>query len=447
MRLKNNNPRLLAVQVLARVGKGSYSNLTLDGTLRKEKLDPRDAALLTNIVYGVIQRQLTLDYYIDPFVRGKRVDDWVRVLLRTAVYQMVYLDKVPTRAIFYDSTEIAKKMGHVGVDKFVTAILRRMDREGLPKLDAIKDPVKRLAVSSSTPLWLTQKLIDQLGMDAASGILDSIDSAPAASLRVNSTTSSADDLLFRLADRFPDIHRSKLTPTALVATGGHLAGTPEFKDGMYTLQDESSQLVAASLRLEPGDKVLDACAAPGGKTTHIAEHLLPERGGKVTALDLHPHKVKLIAENAARMHLADRVDAFAMDARTAPEHFAAGSFDKILVDAPCSGLGLMRRKPEIKYDKTQADIDKLAQVQQAILGSMATLVKVGGRITYSTCTLAREENQQVVSTFLKQHPNFTQDSVATDEPIAKRHGAPALQIYPNDYGTDGFFIASLVRTD
>ncbi|WP_155286696.1 16S rRNA (cytosine(967)-C(5))-methyltransferase RsmB [Lacticaseibacillus zhaodongensis] len=445
--MKNNNPRLLAVEVLARVSKGSYSNLTLDGTLRSNKLDPRDASLLTNIVYGVIQRQLTLDFFIDPFIKGNKVDDWVKVLLRTAVYQMVYLDKVPTRAIFYDSTEIAKKLGHAGIGKFVTAILRRMDREGFPKIGDVKDSVQRLAISSSTPLWLTQKLIDELGMDAASGILNSIDSAPAASLRVNSTVSSADDLLFRLSDRFPDIHRSKLTPTALVAPSGHLAGTPEFRDGMYTLQDESSQLVAASLRLEPGDQVLDACAAPGGKTTHIAEHLLPDQGGKVVALDLHPHKVQLIAKNAARMHLADRVEAFAMDARDAHEHFAAGSFDKILVDAPCSGLGLMRRKPEIKYDKTQADIDKLSEVQQSILGSMADLVKVGGRITYSTCTLAQEENQQVVSAFLQAHPNFKQDTVATDTTITKRHGAPALQIYPNDYGTDGFFIASLVRTE
>lgn len=443
--MQKNNPRLLAVEILSRVGKGSYSNLTLDATLNKAKLDPRDAGLLTTIVYGVIQRQLTLDYFIDPFIKGKKIDDWVRVLLRTAVYQMVYLDKVPTRAIFFDSTEVAKKLGHAGVAKFVTAILRRMERDGLPELADIKDETQRLATTSSTPLWLTEKLIDQLGMDQAQKILNAIGDAPSGVLRVNSAMTTPDELLGDLKARFPEIHRSALALSALVTPTGHLAGTPEFTDGVFTLQDESSQLVAPSLQLQPGDKVLDACAAPGGKTTHIAEYLDAKAGGQVTALDLHPHKVQLIMKNAYRMRLDNRVTAEAMDARTAKNHFEPASFDKILVDAPCSGLGLMRRKPEIKYDKTQQDIDNLARIQGDILGSVADLVKVGGLITYSTCTMAREENQDVVAAFLAEHPNFEQQPVAGLDRLDKVHSAPALQVYPSDYGTDGFFIASLKR--
>ena len=443
--MNNNNPRLLAVEVLSRVGKGSYSNLTLDATLNKNKLDSRDAGLLTTIVYGVIQRQLTLDYFIAPFIKGKKVDDWVRVLLRTAVFQMVYLDKVPTRAIFFDSTEVAKKLGHAGVAKFVTAILRRMERDGLPKLDEITDETERLATSSSTPLWLTKKLIAQFGMLTAKHILNAIDDAPSGVLRVNSTMTTADELLGDLKARFPEMRRSDLAPSALVTPTGHLAGTQEFKEGVFTLQDESSQLVAPSLRLQPGDKVLDACAAPGGKTTHIAEYLDEKAGGQVTALDLHPHKVQLIMKNAYRMRLDNRVQAQAMDARVAKDNFAPASFDKILVDAPCSGLGLMRRKPEIKYDKSQQDIDNLARIQGDILDSVAGLVKPGGLITYSTCTLAREENQDVVAAFLAAHPEFEQQPVAGSERLGKIHGAPALQIYPSDYGTDGFFIASLQR--
>ncbi|WDF83679.1 16S rRNA (cytosine(967)-C(5))-methyltransferase RsmB [Lacticaseibacillus pabuli] len=445
--MENNNPRLLAVQVLSRVAKGSYSNLTLDGTLRKAHLDPRDAGLLTNIVYGVIQRQLTLDFFIAPFIRGKKVDDWVLVLLRTAVYQMKYLDKVPTRAIFYDSTEIAKKLGHAGVAKFVTAILHRMDREGFPKIENIKDPAERLATGSSTPLWLTSKLIKQLGMVQASAILDSIDTAPNGVLRVNRTKTKRDDLAKVLSDRFPDLHDSIVSPVALVTPGGHLAGTDEFRAGEYTLQDESSQLVAPSLRLRPSDKVLDACAAPGGKTTHIAEYLDPAQGGKVTALDLHAHKVKLVAQNAARLGLADRVDAMTLDARKAQDEFAAGSFDRVLVDAPCSGLGLIRRKPEIKYEKTQQDIDNLSRIQKDILGSVADLVKPGGYLTYSTCTMVTEENQGVVTDFLAKHPNYKQVEVAKDAALSLQHSEPALQLFPSDYGTDGFFIASLQRTE
>lgn len=443
--MQNNNPRLLAVQVLTHVGEGGYSNLTLDATIRKAKLSPRDAGLLTTIVYGVIQRQLTLDYWIDPFIAGKKVDDWVRVLLRTAVYQMQYLTRVPKRAIFFDSTEVAKKMGHAGVAKFVTAILRRMDREGFRPLDAIEDKEERLATSSSTPTWLTAKLIEQLGYDQAAEILDSIDTAPSAVVRVNHAKTNRKSLRHRLSDRFPDIALSEVAGSALVNEGGHLAGTPEFEEGLMTLQDESSQLVAPSMRLQPDSKVLDACAAPGGKTTHIAEYLDAAAGGSVTALDLHPHKVRLIEQNAARLGLSDVVNAQAMDARQAGEAFAPASFDRVLVDAPCSGLGLIRRKPEIKYEKTQQDIDHLKDIQKDILGSVADLVKPGGYLTYSTCTIVREENQGVVADFLEKHPNFEQVNVPIDLPLEKRHGQPALQLYPSDYGSDGFFIASLHR--
>lgn len=443
--MQNNNPRLLAVQVLNHVSDGGYSNLTLDATIRKAKLEPRDVGLLTTIVYGVIQRQLTLDYLIEPFIAGKKVEDWVRVLLRTAVFQMQYLTRVPKRAIFFDSTEVAKKMGHVGVAKFVTAILRRMDREGFRDLNEIEDVEERLAISTSTPTWLTAKLIEQLGYDQAEAILNAIDTAPNAVVRANHTKINRKALRQRLSDRYPDMALSEVAGSALVNQGGHLAGAPEFAEGLMTMQDESSQLVAPSMRLQPNSKVLDACAAPGGKTTHIAEYLDAAAGGQVTALDLHPHKVRLIEQNAARLGLSDVVTATAMDARQAGEHFAPASFDRVLVDAPCSGLGLIRRKPEIKYEKTQADIDHLKEIQKNILSSVADLVKPGGYLTYSTCTIVREENQGVVADFLANHPNFEQVTVPIDLPLEKRHGQPALQLYPSDYGSDGFFIASLHR--
>ncbi len=443
--MDKNNARLLAVNILSRVGKGSYSNLTLDATLNKAHLDERDAGLLTNIVYGVIQHQLTLDFYLAPFIGKRKLDGWVTVLLRSAVYQMVYLDKVPNRAIFYDSTEIAKKLGHVGVAKFVTAILRRIDREGVPDVATIAQPITRLSVQSSTPDWLVQKLVDQYGMDEATAVLDDINHAPRAAIRVNDTVTDVVDLTFRLETKF-ELTPSVISPLGLTATHGHLALTPEFGAGYYTLQDESSQLVAPSMRIEPSDKVLDACAAPGGKTTHIAQYLDPEQQGEVVALDLHPHKVKLIAQNAERLHLADRVTARALDARQVGDEYAAETFDKILVDAPCSGLGLMRRKPEIKYDKTQEDIDNLTHIQNDLLDAVVPALKVGGRLTYSTCTIAREENEEVVAAFLTRHPEFKQDTVYTERQLKKNHATAGLQLLPSDYGTDGFFIASLIKT-
>jgi 16S rRNA (cytosine967-C5)-methyltransferase len=443
--MKNNNVRLLAVNILNRVGDGSYSNLTLDATIKKAKLESRDAGLLTTIVYGTIQHQMTLDFYLAPFVGKRKLDKWVDVLLRTAVYQMVYLDKVPNRAIFYESTEIAKKLGHAGVAKFVTAILRRMDREGLPDVAKIQDTTERLSVASSTPVWLVSKLIDQYGMDAAKAVLDDINHAPRAAVRVNTTITDADDLTFRVENQF-ELTPSVISPVGLTADSGHLALTPEFGAGYYTMQDESSQLVAPSMQLKPGDKVLDACAAPGGKTTHIAQFLDPKQGGSVTALDLHPHKVKLIEQNAERLLLSDRVHAQALDARKAADEFGAESFDQVLVDAPCSGLGLMRRKPEIKYDKSQADIDNLSRIQNELLDAIAPVVKIGGRLTYSTCTFAKEENVDVIAAFLKRHPEFNEQPVFTDKHLTKNHADNGLQLLPSDYGTDGFFIATLIRT-
>lgn len=444
--MDKNNPRLLAVNVLEKVEKqGSYSNLTLDAVLNNHQLEARDAHLLTNIVYGVIQHKLTLDFYLAPFVGKRKLDAWVRVLLQSAVYQLTYLDKVPARAIFYDATEIAKKLGHVGIAKFVTAVLRNIQRQGVPSLDSIEDPLERLSIQASTPRWLIDQLIDQCGLEKTQSILAGINQPANASVRVNTTKTTRPVLKQALSERFGDLRESAISPDGLVADGGYLAGTPEFAAGWYTMQDESSMLVAPALDVAPDAQVLDACAAPGGKTTHIAQFLDAKAGGKVVALDLHPHKVQLIAQNAARLGLADRIDAYPMDARQAPDQFAPQTFDRVLVDAPCSGLGLIRRKPEIKYEKTPADLQHLPEVQGAILDAMADLVKVGGRLVYSTCTMVAPENQGVVSAFLAAHPEYEQQQTQAALTLTPDRKGLALQLYPDDYGTDGFFIAVLQR--
>lgn len=442
---KPTDSRTLAVTILAKVAaQGSYANLTLDATLRQHDLSPRDTALVTNLVYGVIQHALTLDYYLKPFVKARKLDPWVHALLQTAVYQMVYLDKIPLHAIFYESTAIAKRMGNVGIGKFVTAVLRNLQRSQRPDLTKLQPAAYRMSIMYSIPEWLVAKMMDQVGAEKAEAIFATVDRPAAASLRVNTTKITPDQLLAELQQTLPDVAVSALTPVGLVAPGGHLAGLSEFAAGEFTIQDESSMLVAPSLDVQPGDQVLDACAAPGGKTTHIAQYLDAAQGGQVTALDLHPHKVQLITANAKRLGLADRVTAMAMDAREAADTFAPGSFDKVLVDAPCSGLGLIRRKPEIRYDKDPESIAKLPEIQFEILDAVASLVKPNGRLTYSTCTMVEEENQGVVARFLSAHPEFSAVAVPTLTPV-KAHGAPALQLFPDDYGTDGFFIASLVR--
>ncbi|KRN29649.1 16S rRNA methyltransferase B [Lactobacillus selangorensis] len=448
MRLSKTNPRLLALDLLDRVEKsGSYSNLELDHVIAHNQLDGRDAALLTNIIYGTIQHRLTLDYAIDQVAKKpKKIQDWVRQLLRLSIYQMVYLDKIPNRAIFYDATEIAKQRGHKGVAGFVTGILRQLERQGVPDGSKITNPVQSLSVRTSVPQWLVEKFIGRFGMDKTTHMLASIDRAPRAAMRVNTVVTDRDQVLSALQPAHESLTTSAISPIGLVADGGHFAGTPEFAAGQYTMQDESSQLVAPSLQIQPGDQVLDACAAPGGKTTHIATYLDPAQGGQVLALDLHAKKLKLIEANADRLHVADRIITKAMDARDVKTVFKDTQFDRILVDAPCSGLGLMRRKPEIKYHQSQADFDHLHDIQLAILTSAAATLKVGGLLTYSTCTLTQEENDDVVADFLNGHPAFEQVPVATPVPLTQAYRqSPSVQLLPDDYGTDGFFIATLKR--
>ena len=216
-----------------------------------------------------------------------------------------------------------------------------------------------------------------------------------------------------------------------------------FAYGLLTIQDESSMLVAPTLQLEASHQVLDACAAPGGKTTHIAMYLDAEKGGKVTALDIHQHKVRLIDDNAKRLHVTDVVETKVMDARATDEAFPAESFDRILVDAPCSGLGLMRRKPDIKYNKTASDFTKLPEIQLDILNHAAPTLKPGGILVYSTCTIVSDENQNVVKQFLATHPEFEQASLAVSSVLDTSIQEDMLTLYPHSFMTDGFFISCL----
>lgn len=437
-------PRYLALVLLEKVKKqGSYANLALDQTIKKNQLTSVESRFLTQLVYGVIQHEYTLDFYLQPFIKKpEKLENWVKILLRIALYQMVYLDKVPEHAIFNETAEISKAKGHIGIASLTTGILREIQRQKLPKLEEIQAINERLSITYSVPLWLVDKFILDLGLEKTKHLLGTINQAPNASIRVNTAKTTHE----QLETTYPQLETSQIAKSALVSSkGGHFAKTADFEQGLYTIQDESSMLVAPSMQINPSDKILDACAAPGGKTTHIASYLNAEAGGEVTALDIHPHKVKLIQKNAERLGVDQVVKSQALDARKIDQLAYFEFFDKILVDAPCSGLGLMRRKPEIKYTKTLSDFKQLSKIQLAILEAVAPCLKVGGQLTYSTCTIIADENQSVIDAFLKQHPEFKRQAVHLEIPLTKNRATPDLQIYPDDYQTDGFFIANLIK--
>lgn len=444
---EQTNPRALAVRVLEKVRNGAYSNLQLNSVIKQSSLSEKNVNLMTTMVYGVIQHRLTIEYWLTPFVkRPQKLEPWVRELLFISLYQMQYLDKIPDHAIFDEAINIAKRRGHDGIRKFVTGVLHSVQRQGL-SLDfkEIDNPVEQLSVQSSLPTWLVQTLQDQLGWEKTVSIAKSVNEAPAQSVRVNKAVTTVDDVTSQLTDAGFTVVPSQVTPDALLVSGGHVASSQLFKDGLLTLQDESAMLMVPSLALEPSDQVLDAAAAPGGKTTQIATYLDNAQGGKVTALDIHDHKAKLIRENAKRLHVIDRVETQVLDARKVDEKFTDETFDRILVDAPCSGFGLLRRKPEIRYEKSLNDSYQLQKIQKDILDAVASKLKKDGRLVYGTCTILKTENEDVIDAFLADHDDFKLVPTQTSFDLDVLDARGMLHIYPDDFGSDGFFVATLVK--
>jgi 16S rRNA (cytosine967-C5)-methyltransferase len=447
MKTQTKNVRELIVEILLQIEKNqAYSNLLLNQAIKKNQVPTKDIGLLTEVVYGTIQRKLTLDYFIKPFLKNpKKVEDWVVVLLRMTVYQMHYLSKIPDRAAIYEAVEIAKKKGHKGISSMVNGVLRSIQREGLPSIEEIKDPIERLSTEMSFPVWMIKRWVKQYGLEETKLLCESTLRPPTTSARINRSLLSLEAALEKLDEEGIHATVGDLSDDAIKIERGNFAGTKAFQEGLVTIQDESSMLVARALGPESGEVILDSCAAPGGKTTHIAELL--EGSGKVISVDLHEHKVKLINEQVSRLHLSN-VETMAMDSRKLSDVFNKEHFDRILVDAPCSGLGVIRRKPDIKYQKQEKDIINLASIQSTILASVAPLLKKGGTLVYSTCTMDTEENDEVIDRFLNDHNDYERDNQLLNRLPEKIRGHAVtkdgqIQILPHHFGTDGFFISCL----
>lgn len=428
---KVETARSLALAVLEDVlVNQAYSNIALNKHLKGTQISVADKGLVTEIVYGTVARKLTLEWYLSHFIEDRdKLDNWLYILLLLSAYQLRYLDKIPNHAVVNEAVELAKARKK-GSEKLVNAVLRRILREGWPDIDSIKRKNKRDSIAYSLPVWLVSKLKEEYGEERAQAIFKSLLVRNKASIRVTDLSRKEEIKAVLEATDSP------LAATGLVKEHGHFAGHDLFAEGVITIQDESSQLVAPTLDPQGDEQVLDACAAPGGKTAHIASYLT---SGKVTALDLYDHKLDLIQENAERLGVAERVQTQKLDARKVHEFFGRDSFDKILVDAPCSGIGLLRRKPDIKYNKETADFTSLQEIQLEILGSVCQTLRKGGIITYSTCTIVSEENFQVVEAFLESHPEFEQVKLEHECKDILKDGC--ILITPELYGSDGFFIS------
>ncbi|ARK25727.1 16S rRNA (cytosine(967)-C(5))-methyltransferase [Sporosarcina sp. P37] len=433
------NVRDAALSILMEIeNEQAFSNLLLHKTIELYDLPPKDRALLTELTYGTLQQQMTLDYYLAPFVRGK-LQPWVRQLLRLSVYQIIYLSKIPEHAVVNEAVKIANKRGHKGVSSMVNGILRSILREGVPSLDEIEDPVTRLSIETSHPEWLIRRWIEQYGMEEATAAAVVNNQPPITTARINKTKTNKGEVIGLLKKEGIIATPGTLSDSSIQVESGNIASTEVFKQGLLTIQDESSMLPAIALQVEPGMRVLDMCAAPGGKTTHIAERMNDE--GEIQAHDLHPHKLRLIEQNAQRLGL-NSIHTNSGDSRALLDTYEARSFDRVLVDAPCSGLGVIRRKPEIKYKKTLQDIQNLSVIQKELLQVASRLVKIDGLLVYSTCTIDKSENEEIVDWFLREQPDF---KLVPLHILEEENEQGYLQILPHDHQSDGFFIAAMQR--
>lgn len=436
------NCRKLAVKILNRVlNEGAYSNIILSKELNEVELNDKDKALLTEIVYGVLRRKRTLDVIIANFVKDiKLMDKNILNILRVAIYQMNFLDKIPTYAACNEAVEEAKEISE-NDSKLVNGILRSFTKNP-DDINVPGNKIDEYAYKFSFEPWMIRLLIKQYGENVAKKIMSGLNTIPKVSIRVNELNSDYDEVYEKLEEMEYEISEGVICPEAINIKGGKsIENNPLFKEGKITVQDESAMLVAPLLDLKEGMTVVDLCSAPGGKTTHIAEIL--GNTGKVLAFDLHESKLRLIKENCERLGITN-VTTFAQDATKLNAELVA-STDRVLIDVPCSGLGIIRKKPEIKWNKKRNDLREIIPVQREIMNNAWQYLKQGGVMIYSTCTLNKEENEENIEWFLNNHEDCEVKRIFVgkqDNLVYSREGL--LTVMPNE-NMDGFFIAKLEK--
>ncbi len=445
-----NSGREVALRALRDVDvKAAYANLALDAHLTKSGLSGRDRGLATELAYGVTRRRGTLDWVIGQVSSRplEQTDPWIRNVLREAVYQFLFMDRIPASAAVDEAVNLARKYGHEGVARFVNGVLRNLLRKlpTLPWPDPSANPVVALATRHSYPQWLVREWTERFGINAAVELMEAGNRVPPLTIRANRLKATREAVAEALTAETVTTEPTRFSPQGLVVheltSSAFLDRLKALKAGLFTVQDESSMLVAPALDPQPGWTVIDMAAAPGGKSTHLAE--LMGNNGRVIAVDIHPHKVDLIMGNAKRLG-ATIVEGLCADAREVGKSLT-GRADAVLCDVPCSGLGTLARRPDARWRKTAGDSAALVPIQRAILESAALALKPGGVLVYSTCTLQPAENEEMVAAFLQDHPDFHADDLAPHLPAGLDPAGAYLHLYPHIHGTDGFFIARLKR--
>ncbi len=459
--------RLLAVRVLDRVQRArAFADLSLHHHLAHSKLAAADRALATEIVYGTLRWRGRIDYLLEKLLERpmQQLEPVVASALRVGAYQLLFTDRIPASAAVDEAVRCVRALGVERATGIVNAVLRRLSREHaeMPLPSLAEDPLEHLTHSLSLPPWIAKRWLDRYGAEDAAALATASNAAPPLTVRANTRKITRDALLEELLPRFPEVEPCPHARDGLrLGRKGDPQRDPAFLAGRFTVQDEAAQLVLGMLDPQPGDLVLDTCAAPGAKTTGIAERL--QGSGAVLALDRNPQRLRLIARAARRLdltgvHILERdatqglgdLPTAWLDGLDGPEAPAAGEpllFDRILADVPCSGLGTLRRNPDARWRVGETVPRELARIQLQILKRAATVLRPGGCLVYSTCTLTPEENEDVVNAFLQEMPGFrvaTPDELPDEvQGVVSEEGF--LRCFPHIHDMDGFFAARLVR--
>ena len=423
----------------------AYANIALAREINRQKLSDQDRRFITELVYGTIKAGATLDWMIGHYINRPldKIAPVILNILRMGMYQMFFLSKIPVSAACNQAVELTKKYGHTGTVKFVNAVLRNAGRspEKIVYPDRQKHTAKFLALTYFHPEWLVNRWIKRLGVEETEELCRINNLTPPLCLRTNTLKNTREELLMILEKEGVSAEPSKWTPEGIVCHSyPSLSTLKSLRDGLFQVQDESSMLVAHVLDPKPGEFIIDTCAAPGGKSTHIAA--LMQNKGRILSADIHDHKLTITRENAERLGIT-MIETKVLDATQIGDQYPSQA-DRVLVDAPCSGLGVLRRKADSRWRKEESMLRELPILQQEILRSAAQCVKVGGILVYSTCTTEPEENQQVVEKFLQDRPNFVLEKTSSFIPTPV-DDAKMIQLWPHVDQVDGFFIARMIR--
>lgn len=430
--------RNIALNCLYKIDEeNGYSNIVLDEYLNqyREKLNKKDINLISEIVYGTITWKLTIDAILQKYskIKLKKMSCWVLNILRMGAYQIIFLDKIPKSAAVNESVKLAKKYAFKSTS-FINAILRKVEKADYEELKNIQDDKERISKVYSMPEWLVEELLKEYSLQIVEQICKYSNEKPKTTIRINTLKTNKIDFLKKLEESNIEYEETNLENFIHIKNVKNIGDIDLFKQGLFTVQDIGAGKISLMLAPNNNDLVLDACSAPGGKTTHMAE--LMKNEGKIIACDIHPHRIKLVEENAKR--LGTSIIKTSVQSATDFVKEYEEKFDKILLDVPCLGIGVMKRKPDIKWQRNKDDIQEITKIQFSILNECSKYLKVGGELVYSTCSILKDENENLIEKWLK---STNENGIVNNQNYKIKQQEKILP----DINTDGFFICKIKR--